>query len=179
MPKKIAICLLCALVHLALGPLGGGPVTAQGPVDEGMSPPPSALPGTKVARYPRLAIVTAVGTGSSPEVGPIILNGVSSVTSKYLGFLQKVDCLPNVPVDLTTSPPLVKLPTLGQYDAVAVLVHSQTGGKIYVDINVFDARTGVSLWTQQLHGKEDNVSERFRKLGVLVPKRLMKYFYRD
>ncbi len=179
MSRKGFLGLLTLALLLAAVLTAVSPGRAQGPVDEGASPPPGALPGTKAARYPRLAIVAAPGQGSDPQMSAVILDGAASVTAKYLSFLQRVDCIPNVPVDLTQYPPLVKLPAPDQYDAVAVLVHSQPGDKIYLDINVLDAKTGVKLWNQQLHAKADRQAERFKKLGILAPKRLMKYFYRD
>lgn len=139
----------------------------------------------QIARYGRLAIVAAPGAGADPKYAPIILQGVAETKSKSMEKLPLVDCLPNETVNLATTPPSVKLRNPGNYDAIALLVYSQSGGMIYLNINLLDARTGAELWTHQLHAKDTEAGEdkermrNYGHLGRLVPKRLYKYFYRD
>jgi hypothetical protein len=94
-----------------------------------------------------------------------------------LNFLQKVDCLSNVPVDVSTIPPTVQLKNKGDYNGIVTLVYSQSGDNVVLDITLVDAGTGAKVWSHQLSTRDSNVQARLMKHGYWVPTTLKQQFY--
>ena len=144
--------------------------------DEGK---PLPIEGTRAAKYRRLAIVCAPGTGADPKYVPMVLKQIETTVPKYLSEqnLQKVNIIPDASIDMSTVPPTARFKTINDYDAVAVITYTYSP-MVLMDINLIDAKTGQKIWFLQLHAKPDNIELRLNKLAYIVPHRINKYFYR-
>lgn len=129
------------------------------------------------APYQRLAIVCAPGTGADPKFAPMLLKETEKMVPSRLGFLQKVDCLYDVPVDISTIPPTVKLKNKGDYNGVLVLVYSTAGDSVVLDMTLVDTTTGAKVWSHQLSTKDSNVQSRLMRHGYWVPTTVKQHFY--
>jgi len=138
---------------------------------------PYPMAGTRAAKYGRLAIVCAPGTGADAKYVPMILGKIAESVPRYLSALPKVNTIPDASVDASTSPPTVRFTNINDYDAIAVVTYTY-GSMVLMDINLFDAKSGQKLWFQQIHAKPDDIQDRLVKLARIVPHRINKYFYR-
>lgn len=129
------------------------------------------------AQYQRLAIVCAPGPGADPQYATMLLKETEQMVPSRLSFLQKVDCLYDVPVDVATIPPTVKLKNKGDYNGVVVLVYSTSGENVVLDMTLVDANTGAIVWSHQLSTKDSNVKGRLMRHGYWVPTTLKQKFY--
>ena len=129
------------------------------------------------AQYQRLAIVCTPGTGGDPKYAPMLLKETEKMVASRLGFLQKVDCLYDVPVDMSTIPPTVQLKNKGDYNGVLVLVYSTFGDRVLLDMTLVDTNTGAKVWSHQLSTKDSNVQGRLMRHGYWVPTTIKQHFY--
>ncbi len=191
--KKTIIVLLVACLMGAVG-CGGGSARTGATPDQSIAPevttaresvaaetPPDEKPypmeGTRAAKYGRLAIVCAPGTGADAKYVPMILGKIAESVPRYLSAVPKVNTVPDASVDASTSPPTVRLKNANDYDAIALVTYTY-GPMVLMDITLLDAKTGQKLWFLQLHAKPDDIQNRLYKLARIVPHRINKYFYR-
>ena len=80
-------------------------------------------------KYGRLAIICAPKLDANPAYAPMILKQAKSMVS-HLRFLEKVDCLPDVPIDATSAPPIVDVNDVSDYDALVSLVYYYDKGHV-------------------------------------------------
>lgn len=129
------------------------------------------------AQYQRLAIVCAPGTNADPQYARMVLQEAEKMVPSRLSFLQKVDCLYDVPVDTSAIPPTVQLKNKGDYNGILVLVYSTSGENVVLDMNLVDTSTGAKVWSHQLSTKDSNVQGRLMRHGHWVPAALKQQFY--
>lgn len=127
-------------------------------------------------RYARLAIVCAASGEANSAYGPIILERVNSRIFP-LKFLEKAECLPDVPVDISTSPPVVQLEDTNDYDAVVALVYSYGEGHVYLDCYMTDTATGEQIWQHTFDAPDPDIKQRLCSQGRFVPAIIKKRFY--
>ena len=127
-------------------------------------------------RYGQLAIVCAPKQGANPSYGPLTLNQSEKMIS-YLKFLEKVDCLSDVWVDTTSTPPVVDLNDVSGYDAVVSLVYSYESGHVYFDFNMMDITTGEQIWYHQFDTQDPAIKEVLLAHGRSAPATIKKQFY--
>ena len=82
-------------------------------------------------KYGRLAIVCAPIGQANPAYAPMILKEAESRIFP-LKFLEKVECLSDVSIDTTLTPPVVLLDDFSDYDAVVALLYSYGSGHVYI-----------------------------------------------
>ncbi len=196
--KKTMLVFLTACLVGAVG-CGGGSARMETATEKPSSPEvataersvqpgttdeakPMPIEGTRAAKYPRLAIVCAPGTGANPEYASMILKEIEAKVPKYLSSLQKVNTIPDASVDTSTVPPTVRFKNINDYDAVALVSYTYSGPLVFMDITMIDGKTGQQIWSYQLHARqakdEKKIQLRLYKLAHLVPHRINKYFYR-
>jgi hypothetical protein len=129
------------------------------------------------AQYQRLAIVCAPGPGADPQYARMLLQEAEKMVPSRLSFLQKVDCLYDVPVDVSAIPPTVQLKNKGDYNGILVLVYSTSGDNVVLDMTLVDTSTGAKVWSHQLSTKDSNVKGRLMRHGYWVPTTLKQQFY--
>lgn len=127
-------------------------------------------------RYSRLAIICAPKQEANPSYGPLILNQSEKMIS-YLKFLERVDCLSDVWVDTTSTPPVVDLNDVSGYDAVVSLVYSYESGRVFLDFHMMDLATGEQIWYHQFDTKDPAIKEVLLAHGRSVPAMIKKRFY--
>jgi hypothetical protein len=177
--KKTMLVLLVACLLGAVG-FGDGIARTEAAPDspEDATAEKSVIEGPRAVKYGRLAIVCAPGIGADAQYVPLILGRITESAPRYLSSLQKVNTVPDASVNITTSPPTVQLKNIQDYDAIAVVTYTYSGPMVLMDITLLDAKTGQNLWSQQIHGKRDDVQMRLFNLARIVPHRINKYFYR-
>ncbi len=129
------------------------------------------------AQYQRLAIVCTPGPGADPQYARMVLQETEKMVPSRLGFLQKVDCVYDVPVDVSTIPPTVQLKNKGDYDGILVLVYSTAGDNVVLDMTLVDAKTGARVWSHQFSTRDSDVKGRLMRHGYWVPTTLKQHFY--
>jgi len=127
-------------------------------------------------KYGRLAIVCAPAGEANPAYAQMILKEAQSRIFP-LDFLQKAECLPDVSVDTTSTPPAVLLDDFSDYDAVVALVYSYGDGHVYLDCYMTDTMTGEQIWHHQLNAPDPAIKERLCSQGLYVPAIIKKEFY--
>jgi hypothetical protein len=127
-------------------------------------------------KYGRLAIVCAPAGQANPAYVPMILKEAQSRIFP-LNFLQKVECLPDVSIDTTSTPPAVMLDDFSDYDAVVVLVYSYGEGHVYLDCYMTDTMTGEQIWHYQFDAPDPAIKDRLCSQGLYVPAVIKKEFY--
>ena len=126
--------------------------------------------------YGRLAIICAPKQGANPSYGPLILNQSEKMIS-HLEFLEKVDCLSDVWVDTTSTPPTADLNDVSGYDAVVSLVYSYESGHVYLDFHMMDMATGEQIWYHQFDTQDPAIKEVLLAHGRSAPATIRKQFY--
>jgi hypothetical protein len=127
-------------------------------------------------QYGRLAIVCDPAGEANPAYAQMILKETQSRIFP-LDFLQKAECLPDVTVDTTPTPPTVLLDDFSDYDAVVALVYSYGEGHVYLDCYMTDTMTGEQIWHHQFDGPDPATKERLCSQGLYVPAIIKKEFY--
>ena len=127
-------------------------------------------------KYGRLAIVCAPAGEANPAYAPMILKEAQSRIFP-LDFLQKVECLPDVSIDTTSTPPVVMLDDLSDYDAVVALVYSYGLGHVCLDCYMTDTMTGEQIWYHKFDAPDPAIKERLCSQGLFVPAVIKKGFY--
>ena len=126
---------------------------------------PKVVPTTSMERqqkYSRIAIVCAPAEQANPAYAPMIL---------------KAECLPDVSIDTTKTPPAVLLDDFSDYDAVVALVYSYNSGHVYLDFYMTDTMTGEQIWSHQFDAPDPAIKERLCSQGLFVPAVIKKKFY--
>ena len=77
---------------------------------------------TRQQKYGRLAIVCAPAEEANPNYATMILKEAQARIFP-LKFLEKVECLSDVSIDTTSTPPVVLLDDFSDYDAIVALVY--------------------------------------------------------
>lgn len=127
-------------------------------------------------KYGRLAIVCAPKKEANPVYAPMMLKETQSRISP-LEFLEKVDCLFDVPVDTASTPPIVHLDNLTDYDAVVCLVYSYESGCVYLDFYMTDTTTGEQIWYHQFSAPDPAIKVRLLAQALFAPTAIKKHFY--
>ena len=113
---------------------------------------------------------------ANPDYAPMILKEARSRIFP-LNFLQKVECLPDVSIDTDSTPPVVLLDDISDYDAVAALVYSYGSGHVYLDCYMTDTMTGEQIWHHKFDAPDPSIKDRLRSQGLYVPAVIKKGFY--
>lgn len=127
-------------------------------------------------KYGRLAIVCAPNPQANPDYSPIILKETQRMIS-HLRFLNKVECLRDVTVDTSMTPPVVDFNDVRGYDAVVSLVYSYDKGHVYLDFYMTDTLTGEQLWHHRFDSPDPAVKERLCSQGLSAPAVIKREFY--
>lgn len=127
-------------------------------------------------KYGRLAIVCAPAGEANPAYAPMILKETQSRVFP-LKFLEKVECLPEVSIDTTATPPAVLLDDYSDYDAVVALVYSYGSGHVYLECFMSDTMTGEQIWHHKFDAPDPAIKERLCSQGLFVPAVIKKEFY--
>lgn len=140
---------------------------------------PKITPSVSMERqqtYGRLAIICAPKQGANPAYAPLILNESQRMIS-HLKFLEQVDCLSDVSVDTTSTPPIVDLNDVSDYGAVVSLVYSYESGHVYLDFHMTDTTTGEQIWYHQFDTPDPEVKAVLLSHGLSAPATIKKQFY--
>ena len=140
---------------------------------------PKISPGVSMERqqsYGRLAIICAPRPGANPIYAPMILDETQSMIS-HLRFLEKADCLPDVSVDTASTPPILDLNDVSDYDAVVALIYSYDSGHVYLDFYMTDTATGEQIWHYQFDSPDPEIKRRLLAHGFSAPAVIKKRFY--
>jgi hypothetical protein len=144
----------------------------------GSSEQASSMTGmSREAKYQRLAIVCAPAPEADPQYASIILGEAQRNVQTRLGFLKKVDCVFDAPVDTTSTPPTVKLSNSNDYDAIVCLVYSYGGGSVRLDFHMLDTNTNQEVWTHQFNKKEPDIRRGLIAHGWWTPSAIKNVFY--
>jgi len=127
-------------------------------------------------KYGRLAIVCAPDEQADPVYAPMILKEAQSRIFP-LNFLKKTECLPEVSIDATSTPPDVLLDDFSDYDAVVALIYSYDSGHVYLDCYMTDTMTGEQIWHYKFDAPDPAIKERLCSQGLYVPAIIKKEFY--
>jgi len=127
-------------------------------------------------KYSRIAIVCAPAEQANPAYAPIILKEAESRIFP-LKFLEKAECLTDVSIDTTKTPPAVLLDDFSDYDAVVALVYSYNSGHVYLNFYMTDTMTGEQIWDYQFDAPDPAIKERLCSQGLFVPAVIKKKFY--
>jgi hypothetical protein len=127
-------------------------------------------------KYGRLAIVCAPVGEANPAYASLILKEAQSRIFP-LNFLQKVECLPDVSIDTTSTPPAVLLDDFSDYDAVVALIYSYGSGHVYLDCYMTDTMTSEQIWHHQFDAPDPAIKDRLCSQGLYVPAVIKKEFY--
>lgn len=127
-------------------------------------------------KYGRLAIVCAPTKEANPAYAPMILKEAESRIFP-LKFLEKVDCLSDVSIDTTSTPPVVLLDDFSDYDAVVALIYSYGSGHVYLDFYMTDTMTGEQIWQYKFNAPDPAIKKRLCSQGLFVPAIIKKGFY--
>ena len=136
----------------------------------------SSISMDRQQKYGRLAIVCAPTGQANPTYAPMILKEVQSRIFP-LKFLEKVECLPDVSIDTTSTQPTVLLDDLSDYDAVVALVYSYGSGHVYLDCYMTDTMTGEQIWHHKFDAPDPAIKNRLCSQGLFVPAIIKKGFY--
>jgi len=136
----------------------------------------SSISMDRQQEYSRLAIVCAPAGEANPSYSPMILKEVQSRIFP-LKFLEKVECLPDVSIDTTSTPPVVLLDDFSDYDAVVALVYSYGSGHVCLDCYMTDVMTGEQIWHYKFDAPDPAIKKRLCSQGLFVPAIIKKNFY--
>jgi len=136
----------------------------------------SSISMDRQQEYSRLAIVCAPAEEANPSYSPMILKEVQSRIFP-LKFLEKVECLPDVSIDTTSTPPVVLLDDFSDYDAVVALVYSYGSGHVCLDCYMTDVMTGEQIWHYKFDAPDPAIKKRLCSQGLFVPAIIKKNFY--
>jgi len=137
---------------------------------------PNIISMERQHKYGRLAIVCAPKKEANPVYAPMMLKETQSRISP-LEFIEKVDCLFDVPVDTASTPPIVHLDNLTDYDAVVCLVYSYESGCVYLDFYMTDTTTGEQIWYYQFSAPDPAIKVRLLAQALFAPTAIKKHFY--
>ena len=157
------VCSVLAAVAVTCAAAGCGPKVATTSMD-------------RQQKYGRIAIVCAPAEQANPAYAPMILKEAESRIFP-LKFLDKAECLPDVSIDTTKTPPAVLLDDFSDYDAVVALVYSYNSGHVYLDFYMTDTMTGEQIWDHQFDAPDPAIKERLCSQGLFVPAVIKKKFY--
>ena len=131
------------------------------------------------ADYRRIALVCAPAPGHDASYANMILQQAQSNVPTRLGaYLEAADCLYDVPVDTSVTPPKVSLgDRASRYDGVVCLVYSYGNNMVYLDMDMIDVKTGQSKWHHQFDTKDSDVKDRLRRHGSWAPTDIKGVFY--
>jgi hypothetical protein len=158
------VCSVFATVTLACAIAGCGPKITPGVSME------------RQQKYGRLAIICVPKLDANPAYAPMILKEAGSMIS-HLRFLEKVDCLPEVPIDTTSTPPIVDSNDVSDYDAVVSLVYYYDLGHVYLDFYMTDTVTAEQIWYHQFDSPDPSIKERLLAHGLSAPGIIKTQFY--
>lgn len=131
----------------------------------------------RVSEYQRIALVCAPAPDHDASYAEMILQQTESRVPSRLGFLQAADCLYDVSVDTSVTPPKVDLGArASNYDAVVAMVYSYSGKRVYLDMDMIDVETGESKWHDQMSARDSDLKGRLSIHGLYVPT-YVKMFY--
>lgn len=136
----------------------------------------SSISMTRQQKYSRVAIVCAPIGEANPSYSSMILK--EAQTRIYpLQFLEKVDCLPNVSIDTTSTPPVAQMDDFSDYDAVVSLVYSYGSGHVCLECYMTDTVTGEQIWYHKFDSPDPSIKKRLCSQGLYTPAIIKKGFY--
>ncbi len=127
-------------------------------------------------KYSQLAIVCAPKLDASPSYAPMILSQAASMIS-HLKFLERAECLADVSVDTVSTPPIVDLNDVSDYDALVSLVYYYDLGNVYLDFYMTDIATTQQIWYYRFEAADPAIKERLLAHGLSAPAIIKKQFY--
>ena len=130
-------------------------------------------------KYQRIAIVCAPAPGHDPIYAKLILKEVQRRVPSRLGrYLQTADCLYDVPVDTSMSPPKIDLSEIdSEYDGIVCLIYSYAEGVVFLDMDMIDVESRESVWHHQLDAGDSSVHRRLVRHGFWTPIIIKHQFY--
>ena len=129
-------------------------------------------------KYNEIAIVCAPEEGASPKYVSGILGQVQSmVPSRLEYFLEKVTCIKDASIDLSSSTPVVNFSGKEGYDGIVCLLYGYNKGLVTMDIKMLDNGSGEEIWSHQLVTEDSDVPGRLNRHGYWVPTTLKMHFY--
>jgi len=140
---------------------------------------PKITPEVSMSRqqeYGRLAIICTPKLDANPAYAPMILKQAGSMLS-HLRFLEKAECLPDLPADTASAPPIVDPNDVSDYDALVSLVYYYDAGHVYLDFYMTDVLTNEQIWYHQFDSPDPAIKERLLAQGLSVPAVIKKHFY--
>ncbi len=130
------------------------------------------------ATYKKIAIVCAPQGDASPEYIPQIIGQIQAMTPSRLGyFLDKVICVKDATVDLSSSTPVVSFPGKEEYDGIVCTVYGYDKGLVTMDIMMLDGQTGESIWSHRFETEDPDIRGRLYRHGYYVATVVKRYFY--
>jgi len=131
------------------------------------------------AKYQRIALVCAAAPGHDTSYASMVLKQAEPRVPSRLGrYIERADCLYDVPVDTTTKPPKVDLgKRVSDYDGVVCMVYSWSEMHVFLDFDMVDVKSGESVWHFQLDEKDPSVRNRLTRHGLWAPTIVKQYFY--
>lgn len=132
----------------------------------------------RLEKYSKIAIVCFPKEGASSVYASDILGQVQNMVSSHLEmFLEKVTCVKDASIDLSSSVPVVSFPHKEVYDGIVCLVYGYNRGLVVMDIRMIDNETGREIWFHQLATKDPDIRDRLNSHGYWIPETLKRHFY--
>ena len=144
----------------------------------GASNIPASIATRRLEKYSKIAIVCFPKEGASSVYASGILRQVQKMVSSHLEiFLEKVTCVKNASIDLSSSVPVVSFPHKEMYDGTVCLLYGYNSGLVVMDIRMMDNETGKEIWFHQLATKDLDIRDRLNSHGYWIPETLKRHFY--
>ena len=139
--------------------------------------PPAEVAAQRQESYRTLAYVCVPGQEADPSYRDSIMDTVAKQSVTRLDFLDKVDVLTNVPVDLSQDPPKPNLTAASQYNVLALLVYSYHGNEVVLMTYMYDTTTGECVWTREEMRHDADISGRLERHAYWAPTYIKGGFY--
>ena len=130
-------------------------------------------------KYQRIAIVCAPAPDHDQTDAEAILKEAQVRVPSRLGrYLKAADCLYDIPVDTSTSPPRIDLSEIdSEYDGIVCLIYSYAEGVVFLDMDMIDVESRESVWHYQLAERDSSVHRRLIRHGYWTPTTIKHRFY--
>jgi hypothetical protein len=126
--------------------------------------------------YSRIAIVCVPGHEANPAYAPLILEQIKSRIFP-LDFLETIDCLSDVIVDVNSTPPILYMDNFEDYNAILTLVYSYNSGHVYLNCYMIDTINLKEIWNYKFDSKDPEIKKRLMSQGLYTPAIIREDFY--